>query len=67
MTKFEDLNGVIHDITPAPKVYGQFMPPSIVYNYYDWYDSCHKVMALVGTGGRDCIVPGHEPSLLKEL
>jgi len=67
LTKFEDLKGDIYDITPAPAVYGQFMPPSIVYNYYDWYDSCHKVMAVVGTGGRDCIVPGHEPILLKQL
>jgi N-acyl homoserine lactone hydrolase len=67
LTKFVDLKGTTYDITPAPEVYGRFIPPSIVYNYYDWYDSCHKISALVGAGGQNCVVPGHEPSLLKEL
>lgn len=67
LTRFVDLNDKTHDITPAPAVYGQFIPPSIVYNYYDWYDSCHRIRAIIGANGQDCVVPGHEPSLLKTL
>jgi len=65
MTEFVDLNGDTRVITPAPAVYGRFIPPSVVYDYYDWYDSCHKIMALMGTGGPECIVAGHEPLLLR--
>jgi N-acyl homoserine lactone hydrolase len=66
-TSFKDLKGKTHHITPAPGVYGRFIPPSIVYNYFDWYDSSHKIRALAGTAGRKCVVPGHEPCLLREL
>lgn len=67
LTEFTDLNGRTYEITPAPEFYGGFIPPSIVYNYYDWYDSCHKIRALTGSGGMDYVVPGHEPSLLNRL
>ncbi len=67
LTTFVDLKGDTFDITPAPEIYGQFIPPSIVYNYYDWYDSSHKLRALIGRRGPESVVPGHEPSLLQEL
>ena len=59
-----DIHGESHPITPAPEVYGPFIPTSLVYNYYDWYDSGYKLRALIGTGGPECIVPGHETSLV---
>ena len=64
LTRFVDLDGKAYDITPAPEECGPFIPPGIVCNYYDWYDSCHKIRALIGPGGQTCVVPGHEPSLL---
>ena len=66
LTRFVDLNDKTYDITPAPEVYGPFIPPGIVYNYYDWYASSHKIRALIGPGGLDCVLPGHEPLLLKK-
>ncbi len=67
LTEFTDLNGKTYKITPAPDFYGQFIPPSILYNYFDWYDSCHKLRALIGDKGMESVVPGHETSLLREL
>lgn len=67
ISEFEDLSGQVHAITPAPEVYGQFIPASIVYDYYSWYDSSHKLRALIGTAGPSCVVPGHEPRMLKDL
>jgi N-acyl homoserine lactone hydrolase len=64
LTELIDIHGNSHPITPAPAIYGPFIPPTIVYNYYDWYESGNKLKALIGTGGPECIVPGHETSLV---
>jgi glyoxylase-like metal-dependent hydrolase (beta-lactamase superfamily II) len=59
-----DMSGKKHKITPAPDVYGPFIPSSLIYNYYDYYDSSYKIKALLGKYSPEFLVPGHEPSLL---
>lgn len=38
-----DMQGKTHRIPPAPDVYGPFIPSSLIYNYYDYYDSSYKI------------------------
>jgi glyoxylase-like metal-dependent hydrolase (beta-lactamase superfamily II) len=59
-----DMEGNSHKITPAPEVYGHFIPSSLINNFYDYYDSCHKILAMIPEDRPEYIVPGHEPSLL---
>jgi glyoxylase-like metal-dependent hydrolase (beta-lactamase superfamily II) len=59
-----DMEGKVHKITPAPDVYGPFIPSSLIYNYYDYYDSSCKIKAVLGDYRPEYLVPGHEPSLL---
>ena len=59
-----DMQGKTHRITPAPDVYGPFIPSSLIYNYYDYYDSSYKIKAVLGDYSPKFLVPGHEPSLL---
>ncbi len=59
-----DMTGKKHKITPAPDVYGPFMPSTLIYNYYDYYDSGYKIKAVLGNYSPEFVIPGHEPSLL---
>ena len=59
-----DVRGQVHKITPAPEVYGHFMPSSIIYNFYDWYDSSYKIMAMIPEDDPKYILTGHEAALL---
>jgi hypothetical protein len=60
-----DMEGNKHKITPAPKVYGHFIPPStLIYDYFDYYDSCYRILSMIPSDSPEYIVPGHEPSLL---
>ena len=59
-----DMNGKKHKITPAPNVYGPFIPSTLIYNYYAYYDSSYKIKAILGNYSPEFIIPGHEPSLL---
>jgi len=60
-----DMGGKRHKITPAPPVYGHFIPPSnLLYNYFDYYDSCYKILSMIPSDSPEYIVPGHEPALL---
>ncbi len=60
-----DMSGVKHKITPAPPKYEGFIPSSLIYNYYDYYDSCYKLTALMGDNFKpEFLVAGHEPSLI---
>lgn len=59
-----DMYGKSHKITPAPDVYGPFYPSTLVYNYYDWYDSGYKIRAMAEKNEPEFILCGHEPSLL---
>jgi len=67
MDEFTDMEGNKIKITPLPDVYGRFLPSTLVYNYYDFYDSCYKIIAHMEKDHPDYLIPGHEPSLvLKE-
>jgi glyoxylase-like metal-dependent hydrolase (beta-lactamase superfamily II) len=59
-----DMQGRVRKITPAPKTYGHFIPSSITYNYYDYYDSSHRILAMIPADRPEFIVPGHDPSLV---
>jgi len=59
-----DMHGKKHKITPAPDVYGPFIPSSLIYNYYDYYDSSYKIKAVISDYRPEFIIPGHEPSLM---
>lgn len=60
-----DMEGKKHRITPAPQEYGHFIPPvTLIYNYFDYYDSCYRILSMIPSDSPEYIVPGHEPSLL---
>ena len=63
-TEQMDMSGKSHKITPAPEVYGHFIPSSLIYNYYDYYDSCYKLLSMIPEDKPEYIVPGHEPALV---
>lgn len=64
MDELMDMHGKKHKITPAPAVYGRFIPSTLIYNYYDYYDSCYKILSLIPEDKPEYILPGHEGSLL---
>ena len=64
METIVDMHGKRHKITPAPEVLGRFIPSSLIYNYFDYYDSCYKILAMIPEDKPEYIVPGHEGSLL---
>ena len=59
-----DVNGDRHKITPAPEAYGRFIPSSLINNYYDYYDSCYKILSMIPEDRPEYILPGHEAALL---
>jgi len=63
-TEIMDMFGKKHKITPAPAVYGPVIPSSLIYDYYDYYDSCYKIKAIATADAPGFIIPGHEPSLM---
>lgn len=63
-TELMDMEGKIHKITPAPKVYGPSIPSSLTYDYYSYYDSTAKLMAVAERYEPGYLICGHEPSLL---
>jgi glyoxylase-like metal-dependent hydrolase (beta-lactamase superfamily II) len=64
MTEMLDMHGKTLKITPAPEVYGPFYPHSLVYNYYDFYDSGYKIQAIVDKFEPSYVIGGHEPGLV---
>jgi glyoxylase-like metal-dependent hydrolase (beta-lactamase superfamily II) len=63
-TRLVDMQGRSHAITPPPEAYGRFMPSSTIYNYYDYYDSCHRILSMIPHDRPEYILPGHDPSLV---
>lgn len=63
--EFVDMYGRKHKITPAPDIHGSFIANSLIYNYYDWYDSSYKIKAVMEADRPEFCLPGHEPSLLR--
>ena len=47
MDEAVDMHGGKHKITPAPEVLGRFIPSSLIYDSYDYYDSCYKILAMI--------------------
>ena len=64
MDEAVDMEGNVYKITPAPEVLGRFIPSSLIYDYYDYYDSCYKILSMIPEDKPEYIVPGHEPSLV---
>jgi len=63
-TELIDMEGNKHTITPAPPVYEGLIPSSLIYNFYDYYDSCYKLKALMKNYSPEYLLAGHEPSLV---
>ena len=59
-----DMDGNKHKITPAPEVYAGVIPSTLIYNFYDFYESCDRIKAHMEYNNPDFMVPGHELSLL---
>lgn len=59
-----DMEGNRHKITRAPSVYEGIIPSSLIYNYYDYYDSSYKLHSLMEKHSPEFLLPGHEPSLM---
>jgi len=61
--ELRDLYGNRHSITPPPATLGGYIPSNLVYDYSDYIASSQKIRILMGDS-LDCLLPGHEPSLL---
>jgi N-acyl homoserine lactone hydrolase len=48
-------------ITPAPAVYGPFVPSSLVYDHYAWYKSMYRLRTLCPS--MEFALPSHEPTI----
>lgn len=55
------LSGETIRITPAPPVYGPFVPSSLVYDHYAWYRSLYRMRALCPS--MEFALPSHEPTI----
>ena len=44
-------------------VYGPAIPTTIIYDYWSWYDGVYKAKTLA-QNRPECLLPGHEPSLV---
>jgi len=64
LRELTDIDGNTHLITPPPEVYKMAFPPSIVYDYYAWWDNVNKIKAIASRDEPGFIIPGHDPSLL---
>ena len=63
MTEMYDCDGVVHRITPGPENWPT-LPGSLVYDYYDYYESADKIKAVLPELDPGYIVCGHDPDLL---
>lgn len=63
-TEMIDMEGNSHKIPPAPAIFGPAVPHSIIYNFYDFYDSIYKIKAVASKIEPGYIIAGHEPSLI---
>jgi len=61
--ELRDLYGNCQSITPPPTTVGGFIPSNLVCDYRDYIASSQKIRAMMGNSW-DCLLPGHEPSLL---
>ena len=59
-----DMEGNLFPIPPAPPIFGPALPHSLIYDFYTYYDSIHKVKATAEKDAPGYIICGHEPSLV---
>ncbi len=59
-----DMDGKVHKITPLPVEMGPLLVHSMIYDNYAYYESYHKVRALVPKFEEKYFVFGHDPSLI---
>jgi len=63
MEEIMDCDGNKYKITPAPADWPT-IPSSLVYNYYAYYDSAEKIKAHIPVLKPECVICGHDASLL---
>ncbi|MBU2549287.1 MAG: N-acyl homoserine lactonase family protein [Proteobacteria bacterium] len=63
-TEITGMDGRSHPIPAAPPALGPAVPHSIIYNFFDYYDSIYKIKAVASRDEPGFIIPGHEPSLI---
>jgi len=61
-----DLEGRRHKVKIDVELYGPAIPSTIIYNYFDWYDSVYKAKALAQFSP-EFVLPGHEASLVTQF
>ncbi|MBP1714204.1 MAG: Zn-dependent hydrolase, glyoxylase [Deltaproteobacteria bacterium] len=61
--ELRDLYGNRQSITPPPTTVGGYVPMNLICDYRDYMASSQKIRALTGNSS-DCLLPGHESSLL---
>jgi len=57
-------DGSHHPITPAPESWGRYLPNSLIYDHYAFYDSMDKLRLLAPTYEPKCFLPGHDWSCM---
>lgn len=62
--KIRDMNGEWQKITPAPLEWGRFLPTSITYDHYAFYDSLDKIRLLAPEFDPKYYIFGHDPGAL---
>ncbi|MHB8867666.1 MAG: N-acyl homoserine lactonase family protein [Thermoleophilia bacterium] len=62
--QIEDMEGLLHDVPPAPEVFGNAIPSSVTYDFYEWYESVKRVQSIASRNEPGFVIPGHETSLV---
>lgn len=63
-TQIEDMEGRLHDVPPAPEVFGDAIPSNVTYDFYKWYESVKRVQGIASRNEPGYVIPGHETSLV---
>jgi len=63
-TQIEDMEGRLHEVPPAPEVFGNAIPSSVTYDFYEWYESVKRVQGIASRNEPGFVIPGHETSLV---
>lgn len=58
-----DLDGKKYKVKTNVELYGPAIPSTVIYNYFDWYDSVYKAKVLAQFKP-EFVLPGHEAALV---
>jgi N-acyl homoserine lactone hydrolase len=64
--KANSLDGTSFALPKPPDNVGPAIPTSLVYDYYDFYDSIYKVLTIASKPEPGYILPGHESLLIMQ-